>query len=199
MTLPIRYAPSGAVISNTDGGGLKPGSGMRLRLVEAMTVMGGSLAVPVAAEVIGADGFGVATATVLTVDLPKQGLKYRAKLSLDLINTTTNVPAQVVLYLDTSLDGGTTWTNRARSMHVCPTSSTTLQGARNGDIYLPMTLGEDLGIDDAVPTPSLKLRARANLPLGTAGDVLVSSAAASGGTSVTSLNGTIHMELEECF
>ncbi len=199
MTLPIRYAPSGAVISNNDGGGLKPGSGMRLRLVEAMTIMGGSLAVPAVAAVVGPDGFAVDTATVLTLDLPKDGLKYRAKLSLDLINTTTNVPAQVVLYLDTSLDGGTTWSNRARSMHVVSPDSLTLQGARNCDIYLPLTLGGDLGIDDAVPTPSIKLRARANLPLGTAGDVVASSAAASGGTSVTSLNGTIHMELEECF
>lgn len=199
MTLPIRYSPSGAVIANTDGGPLTPGSGMRLRLTEAMSTMGGSLAVPVAAAVIGPDGFAVATATVLTLDLPKEGLKYRAKLSLDLVNTTTNVAAQVVLYLDTSLDGGTTWTNRARSAHVVSPSSTSTQGARNGDVYLPMTLGEDLGIDDSVPTPSIKMRARANLPLGTAGDVVVSSLAASGGTSVTSLNGTIHMELEECF
>lgn len=198
MNLPIRYSPSGAVIANADGGPLTPGSGMRLRLTEAMTVMGGSLAVPAAAAVVGPDGFAVATATVLTLDLPKEGLKYRAKLSLDLINTTTNVDAQVVLYLDVSLDGGATYTNRARSAHVV-TPGNAGSGARNADVYIPMTLGADLGIDDSVPTPSIKLRARANLPLGTAGDVLASSLAASGGTSVTSCNGTIHLELEECF
>jgi len=202
-SLPIRYSPSGAVINNNDGGGLVPGSGMRLRLTEAMSVMGGSLAVPVAAAVISAAGFGDPAAVVLTLDLPKEGLKYRAKLSLDLVNTTTNIAAEVVLYLDTSIDGGTTYTNRAKSGHLVKSGSTSqvapVGNARSADVYLPLTLGSDLGIDDATPTANIKLRARANLPLGTLGDVVVSSLAASGGTSVTGLNGTIHLELEECF
>lgn len=203
MTLPIRYSPSGAVISNSDGGDLTPGAGMRLRLTEAMSTMGGSLAVPAVADVISAAGFGNPAAVVLTLPLPKEGLKYRAKLSLDLVNVTTNIDCQVVLYLDTSVDGGTTYTNRSKSAHRVTSGSTsqvTPAGARNADVYLPMTLGSDLGVDDATPTANIKLRARASMPLGTAADVLVSSLFVSGGgTPVEALNGTIHMELEECF
>jgi hypothetical protein len=62
-----------------------------------------------------------------------------------------------------------------------------------------MILGSSLGIDDSTPTASIKLRARANMPLGAGAALRVSSVAASGGTSVTGLQGTIHMELEECF
>lgn len=203
MTLPIRYSPSGAVISNSDGGELVPGSGMRLRLVEAMSTMGGSLAVPVSPAVISAAGFGDATALVLTLAGPKAGLKYRAKLSLDLVNVTTNIDCQVVLYLDTSIDGGSTYTNRAKSAHLVKSGSTSqvapVGNARNADVYLVLTTGDDLGIDDATPPASIKLRARANLPLGTAGDVLASSLYTSGGTAVELLEGTIHMELEECY
>jgi len=204
MTLPIRYSPSGAVIQNADGGDLTPGSGMRLRLTEAMSTMGGSLAVPAVADVISPAGFGDPAAVVLTLAGPKAGLQYRAKLSLDLVNVTTNIDCQVVLYLDTSVDGGTTYTNRSKSVHAVKSGSTSqvapVGNARNADVYLPLTLGEDLGIDDATPTANIKLRARASMPLGTAADVLVSSLDTSdGGTPVTGCNGTIHMELEECF
>lgn len=204
MSLPIRYSPSGAVISNPDGGPLTPGSGMRLRLTEAMSTMGGSLAVPAVADVISAAGFGDPAAVVLTLDLPKEGLKYRAKLSLDVVNVTTNINTEVVLYLDTSVDGGASYTNRCKSVHSVKSGSTSqvapVGNARNVDVYLPLALGSDLGIDDATPTANIKLRARASMPLGTAADVLVSSKATSlGGTPVPGCNGTIHMELEECF
>lgn len=202
MTLPIRYSPSGAVINNNNGGELTPGSGMRLRLTEAQSTMGGSLAVPAVADVISAAGFGDPAAIVLTLAAPKEGLQYRAKLSLDLVNTTTNDSTEVVLYLDTSSDGGAVYINRSKCMHKVTSGSTsqvTAGAARNVDVYLPLTFGADLGVDDAAPTASLKLRARANMPLGTAGDLVVNSAAASGGTSVPGLQGTIHMELEECF
>jgi hypothetical protein len=64
-------------------------------------------------------------------------------------------------------------------------------------VWLPLTLGSDLGINDATPPASIKLRARANKTLGSA--LTVSSLATSGGGSpVSGLNGTIHMELEEC-
>ena len=37
--LPIRYSPSGPVITNTEGGSLIPGEGMQLRLVEGTTTV----------------------------------------------------------------------------------------------------------------------------------------------------------------
>ena len=203
----LRLSPSGPEILNTNGGPFSPGPGARLRLTEGQTIMGGSQAVPVTPDedsVISPDGFASpSTATVLTLLAPKEGLQYRAKLSLDVLNTITNVGAQVVLYLDTSVDGGTTYTNRAKSTHLigCATDlATDVSAARNLDVYLPLILGTSLGVDDSAPSPSLKLRARASLPIGTAGGVLVSSLATSAGsTPVTGCNGTIHIELEECF
>lgn len=205
MTLPVRYSPSGAVITNSIGGPLSFGPGARLRLTEAQSTMGGSLAVPAVADVISPSGFGNPDALVLTLTAPKKRLQYRAKLSLDVLNTITNVGAQVVLYLDTSIDGGSTYTNRVKCVHAldCATDlATDNPSSRNIDVYLPLILGNSLGVDDDADTPtaSLKLRARASLPLGTAGGTLVSSAAASdGGTPVTGCNGTVHIELEECF
>lgn len=203
MNLPVRYSPSGAVIKNDAGAPFTPGPGARLRLAEAQSTMGGSLAVPAVADVIAASGFGQTDAIVMTLTLPKEGLKYRAKLSLDILCTTTNSPSQVVLYLDTSVDGGTTYTNRAKCVHAFGQATdlaTDTPNARSCDVYLPMMLGTSLGVDDDTPTASLKLRARASMPLGSAASLLVSSAAASdGGTPVTGLNGTIHIELEECY
>lgn len=200
MTLPVRYSPSGAVISNSGGGPFAPGAGARLRLVEANSTMGGSLAVPVTPTIISPAGFLDTSAIVLTLGLPDPGLKYRANLSLDVQNPTTIVEAQVVLYLDTSIDGGTTWVNQVKMMHVVVGTSS-VKNARNCAVYMPLTPGSDLGIVGApTPTSTLKLRARAGMPLGTLGDLLVNApATSSGGSPITGLAGTIHMELEEAF
>lgn len=200
MTLPVRYSPSGSVISNTNGGPYTPGSGARLRLVEANSTMGGSLAVPVSPTIISPAGFLDTSAIVLTLDGPKAGLKYRANLSLDVQNPTTIVEAQVVLYLDTSIDGGSNWVNQVKSMHVVVGTSS-VKSTRNCSVFLPLVLGSVLGVvDSPTPTTSLKLRARAGMPLGTLGDLLVNApASSSGGAPVTGLAGTIHMELEEAF
>lgn len=206
MSLPVRYSPSGSLINNDQGNPLTFGPGARLRLTEAQSSMGGSLAVPADpnAGLISPDGFGDTDALVLTLNAPKQGYQYRARLSLDVANTSTNVGAEVVLYLDTSVDGGATYTNRAKSAHVIDAlneAGATTEEARSMDVYLPLILGSSLGVDDSEPTETIKLRARANLPVGTEGVVFVSALATSGGGggAVSGLNGTIHMELEECF
>jgi hypothetical protein len=64
---------------------------------------------------------------------------------------------------------------------------------------LVRTIGStSLGITDATPPASIKLRARANQAVGSDA-VQVNSQAISGGvTPVSELNGTIHVELEEC-
>ncbi len=204
MTNPIvRLAPSGPPILNTGGGPLSFGPGARLRLAEAVSTMSGSLAVPAAADVIAPDGFGQTDAIVLTLDAPKEALSYRANLTLDLQNTSTDSEGQVVLYLDVSVDGGATYTNRAKNVHLLgPVHPSLTEGveARQAEVAMPLILGSALGVSDAVPTPSIKLRARASLPLGAAGLVRVSSLDTSAGTTpVTGLNGTIHLELSECF
>jgi hypothetical protein len=191
---PIRLSPSGPIIGK---GGGSPGPGARLRLTEATSTMGGTLDIPTVPDVIGPEGFGAPAALVLTLDTPKEALQYRANLALDVANTATNQGGEVILYLDLSVDGGTTYTNRAKNAHIVNASITDVE-ARQMQVWLPLTLGSVLGVSDAAHPPSIKLRARAQRVLGTS-DVAVNSFSTSDGTPpVTGLNGTIHMELEEC-
>jgi hypothetical protein len=159
--------------------------------------MGGSQAIPTTPDVIGPDGFGAPAALVLTLDAPKEKLSYRANLSLDVINTSTNEGGEVVLYLDVSLDGGTTFTNRAKNVHTINSTVTDVEG-RPMQVWLPLTLGSALGISDATPPASIKLRARANQVTGPSSVSVSSSSSSAGSPPVTGLNGSIHMELEEC-
>lgn len=197
--LPVRYAPSGAIITNADGGPLQFGPGARLRLTETNSTMGGSLAVPGTAGVVCGDGFGGTAALVLTLTAPREKLEYRAKLKLDMVNTNTSVRSEVVLFLDTSVDDGLTYTNRAKVAHSLeiPNSVGGASGAEPTEINLPLILGSSLGVDDTEPTAALKLRARAQLTVGSAGSANVNAGSSSG--AVTGLDGSIHMELEECF
>jgi hypothetical protein len=201
MTLPVRYSPSGSPIANADGAVLLFGPGARLRLTETNALMGGSLAVPAVADTIATGGFGSpGTTIVMTLQNPKAKLQYRAKLRLDVQNTNSAAAAEVVLYLDASVDGGATYTNFSKVSHLLnnPNAAGGTAGSEPMEVSLPLILGSSLGVNDAVPTASLKLRARASLPVGTG--VLVNSPASSGGgTPVTGLGGSIHMELEECF
>jgi hypothetical protein len=190
---PIRLSPSGPII----GKGGSPGPGARLRLAEAISTMGGTLIIPTVPDVIGPGGFGSSAALVLTLDNPKEVLQYRANLTLDVLNAATDSGGEVVLYLDVSVDGGTMYVNRAKNSHIINSTDTDVE-ARQMQVWLPLTLGTALGVSDATHPPSIKLRARAHRVLGT-NDVTVNSSAASDGIPpVTDLNGTIHMELEEC-
>jgi hypothetical protein len=186
----IRLSPSGPVIGDA-------GAGFRLQLKETQYAMGGTQAIPADPATLSSLGMGSAPNT-LTILKPSKTHRYRAELELDVTNSSTNVGGQVVLYLDYSIDGGTSFTNRVANVHlVHSTSGASDVEARQIAVHMPLTTGEELGVTD--DTPSLILRARANLPVGTAGSVLVNSLATSGGgTPVAGLNGTIHMELEEC-
>jgi hypothetical protein len=190
---PIRLSPSGPVIGKAGS----PGPGARLRLAEATSVMGGSLAIPTVPEVIAPDGLGASPALVLTLDSPKEALHYRANLALDVINTATSPGGEVVLWLDVSTDGGATYTNHARNAHVINSSDTAIEG-RQMQVWLPLTLGSALGVSDSTPTPSIKLQARINRVLGSDGVLVSSLGTSDGGAPITGLKGTIHMELEEC-
>jgi hypothetical protein len=190
---PIRLSPSGPIIGKASS----PGPGARLRLTEATSPMGGSQSIPSTPEVISAAGFFSSPPLLLTLDAPKAGLLYRANLALDVINTSTNEGGEVVLYLDVSLDGGTTFTTRAKNAHVINSSETDVE-ARQMQVWFPLTLGTDLGINDATPPPSIKLRARAQRVVGSPALLVSSLATSDGGAPVSGLNGTIHLELEEC-
>jgi hypothetical protein len=189
---PIRLSPSGPII-----GKATPGPGARIRLTEATSVMGGSQAIPTVPDVISPDGFGNPTAVVLTLDAPKPDLHYRANLALDVINTSTNEGGEIVLYLDVSLDGGTSFTNRAKNVHIINATVEDVE-ARQMQVWFPLTLGSDLGISESTPPASIKLRARANRVVGTSALMVSSLGTSNGDVPVSDLNGSIHMELEEC-
>jgi hypothetical protein len=197
----IRLAPSGPVIGNTDGGPLSFGPGARLRLTEANSVMGGSLALPTIPDVISPDGFGDPDAIVLTLLAPKAELKYRANLALDIQNISTNAGGECVLYLDMSIDGGATYVNVARNSHLVAAgvlgSAQPVSASRQCELWCPQLTGASLGVISNT-TASVKLRARA-LAASANPNLLVNSPASSGGIEVQGLSGTIHMELEECF
>ncbi|MEI9939263.1 MAG: hypothetical protein WDO69_18740 [Pseudomonadota bacterium] len=135
---------------------------------------------------------------MLTLDAPKEALSYRANLALDVRNTATSPGGEVVLYLDVSIDGGTTYTNRAKNVHAINSTITDQVEARQMQVWLPLVLGSALGISDATPPASIKLRARANQAVGSDAVQVISQAISGGVTPVSELNGTIHMELEEC-
>lgn len=210
----IRLSPSGPVIGNTGGAPLEFGPGARLRLAEAVTTMGGSQAIPDDTvsgpefAMISPAGFsdtGANPALVLTLDNPNPALSYRAHLTLDIQNTTTNVVGEVTLYLDTSVDGGTTWTEQTKTGHMVTSGHTTNLGNNDGfqsvEAWLPMELGSALGVlSGATPSPSIKLRARAynNVPNATPNASLQVSSEPTM-TGISGLGGTIHMELEELF
>jgi hypothetical protein len=203
----IRLSPSGPFITNDDGGAFDPGPGARLRLVELQRTVvasgGGSLGVPTSTPaVVNSSGFGGPEGAdmILTLLAPKADLAYRAEIRLDLFNVSSSHNAVAILYLDTSVDAGATWTNRSKNAHVIqPQLGVGAEDngqAREASLAMVYVAGDDLGIVTGT-TNSIKLRARASLSTGALGDVTVSSVASDG--EVSDLNGTVHMVLEECF
>jgi hypothetical protein len=137
------------------------------------------------------------------LDGPKQALEYRANLKLDVLNTSTNTEGQVTLFLDVSVDGGATYTVVAKNTHkiaaVHP-SLTEVSEAREMSVNLPLASGLTLGVNDTLPTPSIKLRARAQSMTIAVQPTVDSLGTITGDAgTVAGLNGTVHMELMECF
>jgi hypothetical protein len=175
--------------------------------------MEGTRAIPECPNVISADGFGSNSAITLVLDSPNPQLRYRANMSLDLASRSTLGGGLVILYLDTSVDAGANFTNQVKNSHQINTGinasgSDTPPEARQAQIWMPLIAGSSLGVSSSSnsPSPSLQLRARAQLISGVSGIVEVFSHSSENGDGfgdcsdvVTGLNGTIHLELEECF
>jgi hypothetical protein len=200
----IRLSPSGPVISNSTGGEYKPGSGARLRLDELQSTMvasdAGTLDVPTSQSVFASGGFGGPSPLSLSFATPKEGLKYRAQVRCDMVNVTTSHNAVVLLFLESSVDGGSNWTTRSKNAHVIqPQLGVSAEDdgqAREVSLALTLTPGTSLGVVDGTTT-SIQFRASAMLAVGGSGDVAVSSLATVGESGA--LNGTIHFAAEECF
>src|ERR1700749_2812495 len=110
MNTAIRLSPSGPVITNgTPQGPFQPGNGARLRLAEATsTISATGNTIPTAPAVIGFT-LGANPAIVPALSAPNDGLFYRATVSCDVSNPSTNVIGEVQLYIETRVDGGTPW------------------------------------------------------------------------------------------
>jgi hypothetical protein len=187
MTQKLRLSPSGPVIGEV-------GNGFRLRFGDHQATMTGSLAVPTAKSPVCADGFGGAGPIVMAFPAPKAEHMYRAEFRLDLLNTTTSHTDQVVLFIETSIDGGA-WTVRSKNAHVVNSAgvANSVPQARECSVSLPLTLGADLGV--LPDSTEIEFRVSAQLTSGTETDVEVSTLATSG--SVSGLNGTLYYQIEE--
>jgi len=201
MTI-LRVSPSGPDAVSDNQVPLDPGPGFRLRMIDLSSLIGdGSEVIPTAKTTIKAAGFGGsdANALSLTFDNPKPGARYGAELTFDVVNTSTNIDSTVNLYLDVSVDGGTTWNEIAANTHhpsAAADLATDVLSGRQVTLRLPLGLGSDLGV--LANSPSIKIRAAAAQPsyLGGAGAELYSPTTAS---SSTTSKGTFYMRLEECF
>ncbi len=67
-----------------------------------------------------------------------------ANLQLDVVDSAMNPCGEVVHYLHVSIDGGTTYKNRARNAHVVNSTTTEVEG-RQMQLSLPLILGSALG------------------------------------------------------
>jgi hypothetical protein len=198
----IRLSPSGPDIVNSGGTPFAPGPGARMRMQDLSSVIGdGSVVIPTAKTTIKAAGFtgSDADALQLSMDLPKVGARYGMQLTFDVVNTSTNIDSTVDLYLEVSVDGGTTWTERASNQHhpsAAADLTTDVLSGRQVSLFVPLGLGSALGV--VAGSPSIKVRAAAAQPtyLGGAGAELYSPL-----TDVSSATskGTFYMRLEECF
>lgn len=198
MTQAIRLSPSGPNISNANGGELTPGTGMMLRLAEASTTLNGAGQIPTAPTVLGTT-LGSSQGLGLALNNPDPNLNYRASVLCEVANGSTNVPGEVQLFLETSVDGGTSWTEQVSNTHTVNSTEVAPGVTLARLIRLDMTqrLGSGLGVTAATKASgSLQVRARIGATSG-GGVVSVVSAVTPGGD--TQSVGTTYSSLSEHF
>lgn len=199
MTNPaLRYSPSGGIVQNAQGAPLVPGSGMMLRLAEGYSVIAGSLAITSTPQTLGSvlDG---GTVLVETLPEPSPDLKYRASLTIDVVNNSTSTPADVVLFLDTSVDG-TSWVEQVNNAHGVG-AGTDVDGDAESNfrqcrLDMTLRLGAALGGGMPAGAPSLRVRGRI-AQVGEVVGVEVDSRGSSAG--YMDLQGTCLLQLSEHF
>ncbi len=194
----IRIAPSGPFVLNDDGATLGFGPGAQLRLTEGGSTIGGTLVIPTTPTELGTTLGG--TDQRMSLALPKTGLSYRAEVSLDILNPTTNVAGEVQLYLDTSVDAGVSWDEQASGTFLCNPSGNIAPSAQDTArpirLNLLLSSGAVLGVTSAPASASILVRARVGASSG-GGTVRVQSPVTPGGDEHSV--GTFHIELSEHF
>jgi len=188
----LRQSPSGPLVENAGGGGLEFGPGARLRMTEFGSKIGdGSEPLPTLAAAVTLTGF-TGDPLVLSFTNPKPNLYYRSETHCSLVCTDTNTDAQAELFLDTSVDGGATWTNRAS------TTTLVVSNIPGGQTFVQLDqtklLGSDLGV--TVTTAELLLRVRMASTLNPIVELFGPSTPAPGAANS---KGTFYFKLEELF
>lgn len=184
-------------MQNAEGGDLSPGAGMMLRLEEGYTPIGGSLAITQTPQTLGTVLNG-GTVLVESLPAPSPDLRYRASLSIDVSNSNTSTAADVVLFIDTSVDG-TTWVNQVNNAHGVGAGSG-VDGDQPTEMHcrldMTMRLGSDLS--GGMPADAISLRVRGRIAqVGEVVGAEVDSRASSSG--YTDLVGTCLLQLSEHF
>lgn len=191
MTKPVlRYSPSGGIVQNDEGAPLAPGNGMLLRLAETYTPIGGTLQITTTPQTLGTvlDG---GTVLVETLADPSPDLRYRASLSIDVGNSHTSTPGDVVLFIDSSVDG-VSWVNQVNNAHAVGPND----GSMHCRLDMTMRLGSDLTGGMPAAAPSLRVRGRIALVAAVTG-VEVDSRSSTG--SYDDFVGTCLLQLSEHF
>jgi hypothetical protein len=191
-TATLRLPPSGPEVVNDGGGPLSFGPGARLRMTEFGSVIGdGSEPLPTLAAAVTLTGF-TGSPLVLSFTNPKPDLYYRAETHCALICSSTNPDAQAEMFLDTSIDGGVTWTNRAS------TTTRVLNNIPGGQTFAQLDaakmLGSDLGV--GLTTAELLLRVRMASTLNPVVELFGPSTPSPGNANS---KGTFYFKLEELF
>lgn len=153
----LRYAPSGGPVQNAEGADLTPGAGMMLRLAEGYSVIGGSLQITTTPQTLGSV-LGGGTVLVESLPAPAADLRYRASLSIDVGNSHTSTPGDVVLFIDSSVDG-VNWVEQVNNSHAVGPAD----GSMHCRLDMTMRLGSEL--TGGLPATSAALRVRGRIAL----------------------------------
>jgi hypothetical protein len=122
MSLPIRYSPSGPIISNNDGGEAVPGPGFTLRIVDR-AVTAGALVFSGSSQVIPETG---PVDFILEMLNPRPGLRYYAQLLIMLQNGAA--AATWSMSSQWSVDNGAFGANHSpRTFNQAATAATSIQ------------------------------------------------------------------------
>jgi hypothetical protein len=188
----IRNSPSGPFVTNSGGVPAELGPGAQLRLVDGVGTHGGTTVIPTVPAVIkNPTGADLSVALLL----PNTGYQYGVHVKLDVLNPSTNVQAAEQLYIDASVDGGSSWTELAQNSHEVLPVVGNPGNARTISLDMPLALGTAYGVTSSPVSPSLSFRARIGATTG-GGTVLIDSP---NGPGAAAQNGTIYLSATENF
>lgn len=163
---------------------------MTLRLAEGYTLIGGSLQITTTPQTLGSV-LGGGTVLVETLPEPSPDLRYRASLSIDVGNSHTSTPGDVVLFIDSSIDG-VNWVEQVNNAHAVGPND----GSMHCRLDMTMRLGSALTGGMPAAAPSLRVRGRIALVAAVTG-VEVDSRGQTG--SYDDFVGTCLLQLSEHF